>query len=97
MRRWIVALVLLGALLAWLRHAALAPFDHGIYQRAFWNPEKAAEPVEHQVGPVASSEALRPNLLAILVDDLGYGDLGVQGAAPSRHRSRIGLPLKACV
>jgi uncharacterized sulfatase len=83
-RRWIVVLLVLGALLAWLGRAALAPIDHGIERSAFANPEKAAEPVERVVRPTGAGEALRPNLIVILADDLGYGDLGVQGSRAIR-------------
>jgi uncharacterized sulfatase len=90
-RRRIVLLLILGGLLAWLGRAALAPIDHGIDRSAFRNPEKAAEPVDGQVRPSASGEALRPNLIVILADDLGYGDLGVQGsrAIQTPHLDRL--------
>jgi uncharacterized sulfatase len=84
----LAVLLLLAALLAWLGHAALAPIDHGIDRRVFGDPETTAEAA---VRPVTGSEPLRPNLIVILADDLGYGDLGVQGSRAIRtpHMDRL--------
>ena len=73
-----VLLLIVAALGVWGVRAALAPVDQGIAKSVFRDPEKAAESAERWVRPAA--EALRPNLIVILADDLGYGDLGIQGS-----------------
>jgi uncharacterized sulfatase len=78
--RWLIPLLVLAALGAWLVRAALLPVGHGIDSSAFHSPEKAAEPVGRQVRELPGDERPRPNLILILADDLGYGDLAVQGS-----------------
>ena len=78
--RWLMLLGVLVALLGWFVLATLAPNDYAIDRSVFRNPAKAAEPVANQVKPTPDGEAPRPNLIVILADDLGYGDLGVQGS-----------------
>jgi arylsulfatase A-like enzyme len=89
--RWLVVVVLLAALLAWLAGAALAPVDHGIDKSAFHSAQKASEPVDRWVRPLPGAASPRPNLIVILADDLGYGDLGVQGsqAIETPHIDRL--------
>ena len=89
--RRLVLLLIVAALGVWGVRAALAPVDPGIDKNVFRDPGKAAEPVEHQVRLAPAGEPLRPNLIVILADDLGYGDLGIQGtrAIKTPHVDRL--------
>lgn len=91
MSRRLVVLLVLVALLFWFVRGATAPIDQGIDRSTFRNAEKAESPVEHFVARISDAAAPHPNLVVILADDLGYGDLAVQGsqAIETPHIDRV--------
>lgn len=72
MRRALVGLGILTALLGWLGHAALAPIDHGTDRPASRDPEQAAVPVGPPIQPLPGARRPRPNFVVILADDRGW-------------------------
>jgi arylsulfatase A-like enzyme len=82
-------LVILASMAAWL-YFGLEPDTKGLDPSTFKDPNKDRTPVSRFV-EVIDEVADRPNVVLILADDLGYGDLGVQGsrAIHTPHIDRI--------
>jgi uncharacterized sulfatase len=80
MARVFVVLVVLALALAWGAARVLTPVDHGLGHARYEDAARDALPVERVVARAPGAPARPPNLVIVLADDLGWGDLGVQGS-----------------
>ncbi|MDP6980399.1 MAG: sulfatase [Myxococcota bacterium] len=80
MRFALLASAVVLALIAWSVSVALTPIDHGIDRSAYPGSEHTEEAIEPLLPRRGERAPPRPNVIVILADDLGYGDLGVQGS-----------------
>lgn len=70
--------------------AALAPRSYGLEPSVFADVGRAAAPASDLIG-IEDENTPKPNIVVILADDLGYGDIGVHGtqAIATPHVDRL--------
>lgn len=76
-----IVAVLLVAVVAWAGYKGLAPLQYGIEAEHYTVSDKDEMPASDFIKPLELRGGDKlPNIVVILADDLGWGDVGVQGS-----------------